>query len=63
MRVFDPEKLKELEASIGETPVFPGKYETKYRVKQLFETGLEVTIKYVVRDGLFLYYDFKKEYK
>lgn len=56
MNLFDVENLKKL---IGPN-IQPGKYEAVYTVKQLFETGVEITLSYVIREGKMMIFEEQK---
>lgn len=56
MRVFEIE-------NINIVPIRVGKYEARHQVTQLFETGVEVTLYYVIRNNRIYYYDMKEELK
>ena len=56
MRIFSDELLKEITCNIT-----PGKFEPRFTVTQLFETGIQVTYWYVIRKGIIYYYDEKIE--
>lgn len=63
MNLFDPKLLKDITEIVRYHPrVKPEKYEAKYQVTQLFETGVEVTIYWVIRDGKQFIYDSKTNY-
>jgi len=56
MKIFSEELLKKVTRNIK-----PGKFEPRFTVTQLFETGIQVTYWYVIRDGKIYYYEEKSE--
>jgi len=52
--------LEDLEKCI--TTIALDKYEPKFTVTQLFHTGTEVTLYYVIRNNKIFYYDSKTTY-
>ena len=55
--LFDTTTLEKRLQELNDVPPFtPDKYEPRYSVTQLFESGVEVTLLYVIRNGHILYY-------
>lgn len=54
MKVFNEKNLKICS-------ITPGKFEPRYTVTQLFENGIQITYWFVIRKGVFYYYDEKTE--
>lgn len=56
--VFDSEKIrKRMEELEGQPRFQPDKDEMRYTATQLFETGIEATVYFVLRNGEMLIYD------
>lgn len=51
------ERLKELE---GKPSFSPDKFEPRFTVSQLYETGVEATLWFVIRDGHPVFYGSKQ---
>ena len=61
--LFDTATLEKRLQELKDAPPFtPDKYEPRYSVTQLFESGVEVTLHYVMRDGHMLYYKSEQRY-
>lgn len=56
MKIFNEELLTKINCNFT-----PGKFEPRYQVTQLFETGIQVTYWFVIRKEGFYYYDEKIE--
>lgn len=55
--LFDTATLEKRIQELKDAPPFtPDKYEPRYSVAQLFESGVEVTLHYVIRNGEIMYY-------
>lgn len=60
--IFDAGIIEGQLDKIKDMPRFePDKYEPRFTVTQLFETGIEVTLSFVVRHGEIIYYDSKQK--
>lgn len=56
--IFDIKINEEMLEKIKNKPPFePDKYEPKFTVSQLFETGIEATLHFVIRHGEIIYYN------
>ncbi len=55
--MFDPAKIAARIKEIEDLPPFePDKYELRFTCSQLFETGIEATLHFVLRNGEPSYY-------
>lgn len=64
--IFDIEKINKRMAELEKEPtrrIYPFKDEPRFSVTQLFETNVEVTLYFVIRNGEMLFYDSKTEKK
>lgn len=61
MNVFDHELLEgQLERIKNQPPFKPEPYEPRFTITQLFETGIEAKVSYVIRNGEKLFYECKQ---